>query len=567
MDIPPPPADAPAESGGSRVAHKWKVLISVIFGIFMVLLDATVVNVAFQTLRREFHADIHEAQWVISVYVLALGISTPLAGFLADRFGIKRVYVTGLATFVVGSVLCASASSLGLLIGARALQGFGGGMAMPLGAALLLTAFPREEQGMALGTFGIALVLAPALGPIVGGWLADQGVWRAIFWINVPIGIVGVTLASRFLRERYGERRPSLDGLGLVTEVIGFGAMLYAAGMAASHAWGSREVVTAFAIGALGLAAFVCVELWVAKDPLLNLRLFKDPTFAIATLIGYVSVIALFGAEFLMPLYLQALRGFSAFQTGVLLLPLGIMAGICLPIAGRLYDRIGPRPLLVVGFSVLAFNTWQLAQIEADTEIGWIVLLLALRGVALGLTVQTTYVTALGVVPVPEIARGSSLVNATRQLTQALAVAILATILASTLSPETRAMQAQNRAEPGAASPEPVALCDPEGRAAARFAAAIPVEPVQAGPDDPLPAEVGPPRDPAAPTATVTDPAAPAALALACKESVQGFERAYLITFLGALAALCLGALLPGWPGTWHGRRVGGVAPGQPLEI
>jgi EmrB/QacA subfamily drug resistance transporter len=526
--VPAPIVEPEPVPGDGRVPQKWKVLITVIFGIFMVILDSTVVNVAFQTLRREFGADINQAQWVISVYVLALGISTPLAGFMADRFGIKRVYILGLATFVGGSMLCASAGSLEQLIAARALQGFGGGLAIPLGAALLLTAFPREEQGMALGTLGIALVLAPALGPILGGYLADEGAWRAIFWINVPIGLTGVLLASRFLRERRSDRRPSLDLLGLVTEVIGFGAMLYAAALAASHAWDSPEVVTAFTIGAVGLAAFVVVELWVAKDPLLNLRLFKDRTFAIATLVGYVSVVALFGAEFLMPLYLQSLRGFSAFQTGVLLLPLGIMAGICLPLAGRLYDRIGPRPLLVTGFSVLALNTWQLSQIQADTPISWIVLLLALRGIALGLTVQTTYVTALGVVPVPEIARGSSLVNATRQLMQAVAVALLATILASTISPTTRATQARLHGVPESHAAEPIALCSPD-----------------------------------VPPAAAADLLAE--MRLACAESVQGFERAYTLTFLGALVALGLGALLPGWPGPWSGRKVGGEPPPGPL--
>src|SRR5438045_2163145 len=181
------------------IASKWKVLLSVIFGLFMVFLDSTVVNVAFQTLRREFDASLAESQWVISTYVLALGISTPLAGFLADRFGIKRVYLSGLALFVFGSLLCGIAPNLGLLIAARTLQGLGGGIALPLGAPQLFRAFPTREQGMALGFFGIAVAVAPALGLILGGWLVDQSLWRWIFFINLPIGILGVFLGSRFL--------------------------------------------------------------------------------------------------------------------------------------------------------------------------------------------------------------------------------------------------------------------------------------------------------------------------------------------------------------------------------
>src|SRR5512141_3349896 len=212
--------------------QKWKILISVMFGIFMIILDSTVVNVAFTTLRREFGATLANAQWVISIYVLSLGVTTPVSGFLADRFGVKRMYILGLAIFVAGSFLCGLAPSLGWLIAARALQGFGGGISQPLGPAQLYRAFPPEEQGTALGIFGIALVFAPALGPILGGYLVDLNLWRAIFFVNVPIGILGIILGSRFLLDYQVERKPSFDPLGLITAVIGFGSVLYAASIA-----------------------------------------------------------------------------------------------------------------------------------------------------------------------------------------------------------------------------------------------------------------------------------------------------------------------------------------------
>jgi EmrB/QacA subfamily drug resistance transporter len=528
---------------GQRLAYKWKVLISVIFGIFMVILDTTVVNVAFQTLRREFGATLAQAQWIISVYVLALGIGTPLAGFLADRFGIKRTYLTGIAVFVVGSLLCGLAPGLWSLVAARALQGFGGGIALPLGTALLLRTFPANEQGRALGFFGMALVVAPALGPILGGWLVDLERWRWIFFINLPIGALGIFLASRFLREERSERKPPLDWPGVATAVVGFGATLYAASIAEARGWGTPEVLLWFGIGAAALGAFVVVELFVAKVPLLDLRLFREPTFLIASLVGYVSVLALFGAEFLLPVYLQGLRGRTALETGFILLPLAVAAGVATPVAGRWYDRIGPRPLLVAGFSLLAINTWQFSELDADTPIRWISFLLVLRGLALGMTVQTTFVTALSTVSGPMLPRGSSLVNATRQVVQSIGVAVLATVLASTLSPQVRALQSSTEDLPTTEG-RMFGVCQVATHAPAIAPGGVPVSGAPGGvPGTAVPSA----RPPFTPSAEL--------LRRACAESVAGFERAYRLTFYMALAALFLGALLPGWPFAWTGRK------------
>lgn len=526
-----------------RLAYKWKVLISVIFGIFMIILDTTVVNVAFQTIRREYNTSLSNSQWVISIYTLALGIATPLSGFLSDRFGIKRMYVGGLGTFVLGSLLCglapALSSSIWLLVAARALQGFGGGIAQPLGSALLFSTFPPNEQGTALGIFGIALVVAPALGPILGGLLVDQGVWRWIFFINIPIGIVGVALATRFLRERKPERVPALDPLGLLSAVVGFGAVLYAASIAAEQGWGSAGVLTWFAVGGVSLLLFVIVELFVAKEPLLNLRLFGNSTFLTASLIGYVTVIGLFGAEFLMPVYLQALRGRTALQTGFILLPLALTSGVITPLAGRLYDRIGPRVLIVTGFSILLINTWQLSQIQADTPIGWILFLLALRGAALGFTIQTTFATALAAVPRHALARGSSLINGTRFVVQSIGVAVLATVLASALSPEVkeqgRRLQEQASQQASAA---PFGLCETPG---------VP-------PEQNVPAGVP----------EFARAQALAGIQQACQENLVGFERTYRLTFYVALVAIVIGLFMPGWPFAWAGRTAAGEAPPAP---
>jgi len=519
--------------------QKWKILISVMFGIFMIILDSTIINVAFPTLRREFGASLSQAQWVISIYVLALGITTPVSGFLADRFHIKRMYLLGIAIFTLGSFLCGFAPTLGLLIVARALQGFGGGISQPLGPAQLYRAFRPEEQGTALGLFGIALVVAPALGPILGGWLIDQGAWRAIFFVNVPIGIVGVILGSRFLRDYRTGHRPRFDPLGFISAVLGFGAVLYAASTAETNGWTGSATLLILGFGVAALVVHAFIELYVARDPMVNLRLFANPVFLNAALVGYVATVALFGAEFMMPVYLQTFRGYTALATGVILLAVAIPAGIATPLAGRLFDKIGPRMILVVGFVILCINTWQLSLLQGDTPISYIVFLLALRGLAIGLTLQTSFVTALSSIHLDVLPRGSSLLNSTRFVVQAVAVATLATILVSFVTPEVKALQERAQGTQAATSTTPFGICSTPG---------VP-------PEDNLP--------PGTSTALANLPAQAAqaaeakilaTLQVACDQYMQGFEAAYRVTLYASLGALLLAVFLPGWPGKWGGR-------------
>lgn len=517
---------------------KWKVLISVMFGIFMVILDSTIVNIAFPTLRREFGATLSDTQWVISVYVLALGVTTPVAGFLADRFGIKRMYLLGIGIFALGSLLCGIAPTLELLIVARALQGFGGGISLPLGPPQLYRAFPPREQGTALGIFGIALVAAPALGPILGGWLVDLEIWRAIFFINVPIGILGIFLGLQFLPDHRLDRHSHFDPLGLITSVIGFGSVLYAATIAEYNGWTGTTTLFWFGLGLAFLALHVFVELKVAREPMVNLRLFSNPTFLNASLVGYVATIALFGAEFLMPIYLQTFRGRSALETGFILLAVAATSAVATPLAGRLFDAIGPRAIMVSGFVVLCINTWQLSKIEGATPISFIVFLLALRGLAVGLTMQTSYVAALSSIHIDVLPRGSSLLNSTRSVVQAVSVAALATLLVGSMSPEMRTQQDRLQ-EALVAESQPFGVCETPGVAAA---------------DNLPPGTSVSLASLSASAATEARTKILTGLQAACEESMQGFETAYRVTFYASIGALILAAFLPGWPARWGGR-------------
>lgn len=425
----PVPSGAPAPSAATEGQRPWHTLGCVVVGVFMVILDTTAVNVAFPTLQREFGATITSAQWIVSLYVLVLGVTTPLAGYLADRFGLKRMYILGLGLFVLGSFFCGLAPSLEALVLARAVQGIGGGITQPSGTALLYRAFPPNQIGRAFGIFGVALLVGPALGPVLGGWLVDLGHWRWIFFINVPFGVAGVVASSRWLREWRQERRPAFDGAGVLLSTIGFGALLVGAAEARQLGLDSPRVALSFAVGIPAL-----LVLWFysrrVQQPLLELRLLDNPVFLTANLVGYVGVVALFAAQFLLPLYLEQLRGISPGEVGWILLSQPLAAAFASPLAGRLYDRIGPRPIATMGFLLLVLSTWGLVQLTPTTPINWIKFLLVIRGLAFGLTIQTTFTTALATVSRDRVARASALVSATRFSIQAIAVAVLGSIVA-----------------------------------------------------------------------------------------------------------------------------------------
>jgi EmrB/QacA subfamily drug resistance transporter len=500
--------------------HKWRILWSVVIGLFMVILDSTVVNVALKAFQAQFAVTTDQAQWVISLYTLVLGIATPLSGYLGDRFGEKRIYLTGLSLFAVGSLLAglaAAQTSLPFLIVARGIQGLGGGIALPLGTALMFRAFPPGQRGVAFGVFGIVMVFAPAIGPLVGGWLVDHNQIPWIFLVNLPVGLLGLLVGSLFLLDKKGSAKVRSDIPGMIFSAGGFGMLLTAASIAGQEGmtWTSPQVLLLLTGGLVALAIFTVIELR-APAPLMDLRLFTIPSFAIANIANMVGTIALFGAEFLLPLYLQILRGESAFTAGLLLLPMAGTSMIIGPIAGRLADKIGPRIPMVIGFVLIAYNTYQLAHIELDTSLVFLMFLIAIRGIAVGLIMQNAQLASLLDVPLHRVNRATPLVNATRQTMQSIGVAVLATILSSAITIKVPASVANG-------SPSDLNRLPPAVRAL-----------VEQG------------------------------IHTFQTQYITGLENAYTVTFViaAAVAVLCL--FLPGWPARYDAkarRQAANVAP------
>jgi EmrB/QacA subfamily drug resistance transporter len=420
---------APRRGG---LAYKWIVAAVVIIGVFMSILDQTIVNIAIPRLQTAFGADIHSVQWVLTAYILTQGVVTPTAAFFSDRFGIKRFYVISLLAFTLGSALCGLAWSLPILILFRVLQGMGGAALFPLSITLMFREFPPQERGIAMGFFGLPALLAPALGPTLGGYLVTYADWQLIFYINVPVGIIAIILCIFLLREVRVETRPRFDFLGFFFAAVGLGTLLYALSDASTNGWGSGIVLGFLTVGVLALAVFVTIELITANrggQPLLDLRLFANGPFRASMIASLFVIFGLFGGLFLFPIYLQSIRGQSAFQAGLLLLPQALASMVSVIIGGRLVDRFGVRAVMIPGLLILALATWQLSHITIYSPFGWIELMLALRGVALGLTVQPLLVVGLSEIPPRQLAQASSLNTVNRSVASSLGIAILATLI------------------------------------------------------------------------------------------------------------------------------------------
>ncbi len=408
--------------------YQWQALIVVIVGSFMVMLDTTIVNIALPRITNVFGVSVDQSQLILTGYMLALAVVMPAAGYLTDTFGTKRVYLLVMGLFTIGSALCGMAWDINSLVVFRVIQGLGGGMLMPLGTTVIFRAVPPHQRGTVMGVFGLPLILAPVLGPTLGGYLVEYVDWRIIFTLNIPVGVLGLLLGATLLRET--ERRPGLrfDTPGFLLSAIGFGGLLLGLSRGAGDGWTAPHIVAYLFVGAAALVIWVVLELHT-DVPLLDLRVLKNSTYALATGVTFISTLAMFSSMFLLPLFLQNLRGLGALESGLLTFPQAMAAGLMMPISGRLFDRFGPRPPVVVGMLIMFYSTWGLTSLNlatSDNELRW---LLIVRGAGMGLMMMPAMTAAMNTVPPHLVARASSLTNVLRQIFGSFGTAIFATLI------------------------------------------------------------------------------------------------------------------------------------------
>ncbi len=417
-----------------KLEYKWQAALVGAFGMFMAVLDNTVVNVALPQMEQSFHTSLDMITWVVTGYFLAQAAVIPITGYLSDKVGTKLVFLTALALFTTGSALCAFAPNENLLIAFRVFQGIGGGALMPVVFTIVYRAFPPTERGPVTAVIGVPILLAPAFGPTIGGYLTTTFDWSAIFTVNIPLGVVAFILAILVLRGRPAEREALAEGeaqpgkklfdrAGLTLAMLGFTDLVYGITEAGPRGWTDDRVLIFLIGGGVLVAGFIIWELF-ASDPVMDVRLFLSRTFAMANIVMWAVSAFLFGSVLLLPLFFEQVQGKTPLTAGEILISQGLAAAAAMAFAGRLYNRVGPRWLAFVGMIFVTIGSWGLTQLDLNSTGASLQIWLVLRGLGLGMTNVPLQTLALSVVSNRAMAKASSLVSVTRMVFSAVGAAI-----------------------------------------------------------------------------------------------------------------------------------------------
>jgi EmrB/QacA subfamily drug resistance transporter len=413
--------------------RKWWTLLSVSFGLFMIMLDNTVVNVSLPSIQKALGVSQSELEWVVVAYALTFATFMLTGGKLADYFGRRRLFIVGMVIFTASSLACGLASNAGFLIGARTVQGIGAAIMNPATLGIITATFPPRQRGMAIGIWAGVSAMALAIGPLVGGLLTEKVDWSWIFFINVPVGVFGIVVARWAIDEsRDTSHEQRLDIPGLATSAIGLFALTYALIEANTYGWTSPRILVLFAIAAVTLIAFVLLELH-QRVPMLDLSLFKNATFAGANAAMGLVALAMFGIFFFNSLFLQHILGYSPIQTGALFLPMTLLIILIAPQAGRLSDKVGSRWLVGAGMGLVTASLILFGMLDQGSDFWDILPGLIVGGLGMSLTMAPTTAAALSAVPTDKAGVGSAVLNAFRQVGGSLGIAIMGALVASQL--------------------------------------------------------------------------------------------------------------------------------------
>lgn len=404
------------------------LVVVLLIGTFCTVLNQTLLATAFPTLMKEFDISASTVQWLTTGFLLVNGIMIPVSAWLINSFSSKKLYISAMTTFLIGTIICFLAQNFSVLLIGRLIQAIGVGLSMPLLQNIMLTIFPPEKRGSAMGMAGIVIGLAPALGPTLSGWIIDHYSWRDLFGMVIPIVILVLVLALFFMKSVIELTHPKIDTISAILSTIGFGSLLYGFSSVGDKGWLSKEVLGFLIIGIIFIFLFSKRQLKI-EHPFLELRVFKSKTFTIAAVLAGVTNMAMIGAEMVLPLYIQNIRGESAFHSGLMLLPGALVMGLMMPITGAIFDKRGARKLAITGMFILTSATLPFAFLTSKTSVIVIVVLYAIRMFGISMVMMPVTTSGMNALPAHLISHGTAVNNTFRQVASSIGTTILISVL------------------------------------------------------------------------------------------------------------------------------------------
>ena len=415
--------------------NKVPLMIVLISGAFAAVLNQTLLATALPHIMRDLHLNAIVAQWLQSVFMLVNGIMIPITAFLIEKFTTRGLFLTAMGLFGIGTFVCGISPNFPLLMAGRILQASGAGIMMPLIQTIFFLVYPVEKRGTAMGMFGLIIAFAPAIGPTLSGWIVDHFPWRTLFYIILPIVIIDISVAFLFLKNVTEQKFTKVDILSIILSTFGFGGLLYGFSIAGSSGWSSGQVIISVIIGAISLIWFILRQLKL-KYPILQFTVFQNKVFTITTALSMVVFITMISGIVILPLFMQNMLGFTAFKSGLTLLPGAILMGIMNPIAGKLFDKFGVRWLAIIGLSILVITTFMFANLTEQTTFTYLTVVNSFRMIGIAMVLMPVSTAGLNQLPPHLIPHGTAMNNTMRQIAGSVGTALFVTVMTSNALPE-----------------------------------------------------------------------------------------------------------------------------------
>lgn len=411
--------------------NKFPIVAVLLAGAFVAILNQLLLATAIPHIMEDLHLTENTAQWVTTIFMLVNGIMIPITAFLVETFTTRRLFLSAMSIFAIGTLICALSPNFAILMVGRVIQAAGAGIMMPLMMTIFLLIFPVEKRGAAMGMVGLVISFAPAIGPTLSGWIVQNYPWRYLFYIILPIAIIDIIIAYFVMKNVTTRTFPKVDYLSIVLSTFGFGGLLYGFSSAGNYGWISINVIVAIVVGAVSLTTFI-VRQFKLKQPILEFRVFKYKMFTVTTVIGMITFVGLIGAETILPIYMQNMAGFSAIESGIMILPGALLMGIMSPITGRIFDKIGARWLVIIGLSITAVTTFLFTDLSTTTSLTYLTVVFAIRSFGISMVMMPATTAGLNQLPNRLIPHGTAMNNTMRQVAASIGTALLITVMTAT---------------------------------------------------------------------------------------------------------------------------------------